>query len=425
MFLCYVLAAYYFVRWIDDESWKHYGLAMTATALALLAKASAAHIGLFFGILLITKIGLKALRQPRIWLFGAGALLPSIVWYKHAHNLWLTYGNSLGVSNETHWAGMDLFTNPTFILGIERAELFYVWMPTGVVLGLLALVMRSPTKAVRYSLYWLVAIEAFYLLAARTTSDSWATYYHVVSIPAVALMIGAGVDTVIQLRYQRSLLLALSIASIGLIVLLVITDLLSLSSFDMRLLFKLGALLGLSALMLIALFVGRTERESPSTSRFVRLNTAVIYFAIVCLAATSLYQIRMIRDDFQARAAEGSLFACSHQFAPAIPADVLIAASGGACVDPTGFPVAFNSSYMFYWLDRKGFSICIEKQSIAALKLLADRGARYFVAEKSAVKMKPGFDVELQMSFPLIMECKDAYLFQIQPPPSGTRTGNK
>lgn len=425
MFLCYILAAYFFVRWLDDESRKNYGLAMATTALALLAKASAAHIGLFFGILLFTKMGLKILRQPRIWLFGVGALLPSMVWYKHAHNLWLTYGNSLGISNETHWAGLDLFSNPTFILGIERSELFYVWMPTGVVLGFLALVLRSPTRVVKYSLFWLVAIEAFYLLAARTTGDSWAIYYHVVSIPAVALMIGAGVDAVIQLRYQRSLLRALSIASIALIVILAITDLLNLSSFDVRLLFKLGILLGLSALMLIALFVGHTEKESPATSRFVRLNTVVIYFAVLCLAATSLYQIRMLRDDFQARATEGSLYACSHEFSSAIPDSVLIVASGGACVDPTGFPVAFNSSYMFYWLDRKGFSICVEQQSIAALKLLSDRGARYFVAEKSAVKMKPGFEAELQRSFPLTMECKDAYLFQLQPPPNWMETGSE
>jgi hypothetical protein len=294
------------------------------------------------------------------------------------------------------------------------------------ILALLAIVLRRHAKPVKFCIYWLIAIGAFYLLAARTTSDSWAIYYHVVSIPAVALMIGAGVEAIIHLSYQRSLLWALSIASITLIIILALTDLLHLSSFDARLLIKLGILFGLSALLLTVLFLGRTEKEDIDSSRSLRLNALVIYFAIVCLAATCLFQIRKIRDDFQTRAAEGSLFACANQFRPLIPDNVLIGASGGECVDPTGFPVAYNSSYMFYWLDRKGFDICIEQQSIAALKLLTDKGARYFVAEKSAVKLKPGFDEELRRAFPLITECKDAYLFQLEPvTPNLTRTGIK
>lgn len=422
MFLSYLLAAYFFVRWLDDESWMNYGLALAATALTILAKASAAHIGLLFCFLVLSKFGLRALRQPRIWIFGAVSLLPSLFWYRYAHHLWLTYGNSLGISNETHWAGLDLFTNPTFILGIERAELFYAWMPTGLVLALLAIVLRKHAKVVKYCLYWLVAIGAYYLLAARTTSDSWAIYYHVVSIPPVGLMIGAGVEGLTHVKFQRPLLRALGVASVALIAILALVGLLHLSSFDVRLVIKLAILFGLSVLLLATLFLGRRERDEVIGSRSARLNTLVIYFAIVCLAATCLYQVRRIRDDFQLRAAEGSLNRCAREFAPAIPDNVLIAASGGQCVDPTGFPVAYNSSYMFYWLDRKGFDICVEQQSVAALKLLSERGARYFIAEKSALKMKPGFETELRQTFPLLMECEDAYLFQLKPIPTLTRT---
>jgi hypothetical protein len=69
---------------------------------------------------------------------------------------------------------------------------------------------------------------------------------------------------------------------------------------------------------------------------------------------------------------------------------------------------------MFYWLDRKGFNICVEQQSVAALRLLAERGARYFVAEKDALKQKPGFEMELRAAFPLVAECDEAYLFQLK-----------
>jgi 4-amino-4-deoxy-L-arabinose transferase-like glycosyltransferase len=415
MFLAYIVAVYYFLRWLDDDSWRNYGLALAATALAILGKATAAHIGIFFAMLVLSRWGLKALKQPRIWLFGAGALVPSFLWYTHAHKLWLTYGNSLGVSNETHWAGLDLFTNSAFILGIERAEVFYVWMPTGLILVVLAALLGKSEKAIKPSLYWLISIGIYYLIAARTTSDSWAIYYHVVSIPAVALMIGAGVEAITHLKYERKLLLLLILASVSLIAVLDFAGFMHLAGFNSRLLVKLSILCGLTALLLLLLLFKRDDKAAEVIgSRHARLNTLVIYFAIVCAAATFLYQVKEVREEFQARDAEGKLFACAQKFAPAIPENVLIVASGGACSDPTGFPVAYNSSYMFYWLDRKGFNLCVEQQSVAALKLLQTRGARYFVAEKSALRMKQGFEDELRRTFPLIAECDEAYLFQLR-----------
>jgi 4-amino-4-deoxy-L-arabinose transferase-like glycosyltransferase len=192
MFLCYVLAGYLFIRWLDNESrWYLFGACVT-TAAAILAKATAAHIGLFFALLILSKYGLSALRQLRLWLFAVGALLPGALWYRHAYQLWLQYGNSLGVSNEHHWAGLDLFTNPTFVVGIARSELLYVWMITGGLLAVAAVALKWREKPVQYGFYWLLATLVYYLIAARTTGDQWAAYYHVVSVPGAALLVGSG-----------------------------------------------------------------------------------------------------------------------------------------------------------------------------------------------------------------------------------------
>jgi hypothetical protein len=290
-------------------------------------------------------------------------------------------------------------------------------MPTGLILVLLAGLLGRNERVVRYSLYWLIAIGGYYLLAARTTSDAWAVYYHVVSIPAVALMIGAGVEAVRQLKYERRLLLLLILASVALIGILDFAGFMHLASFNARLLVKLSMLCGITALLLLLLFLNRRsagEEVEVIGSRHVWLNTLVIFFAGLSTAATFLYQAKEVREEFQARAEEGSYYACAQSFAPAIPAQVLILASGGPCSDPTGYPVAYNSSYMFYWLDRKGFNICVEQQSVAALRLLAERGARYFVAEKSALRQKQGFEEELRGAFPLVAECNEAYLFQLR-----------
>src|SRR6476619_801956 len=89
MIFSYIAAVYFFIRWLRTNTRSHYWLATFATALTLLAQAPAAHIGVFFGILLLEKYGLRAYRNVRVWMFGFLTVTPSILWYAHAKNLWL------------------------------------------------------------------------------------------------------------------------------------------------------------------------------------------------------------------------------------------------------------------------------------------------------------------------------------------------
>lgn len=357
MFLCYVLAAYAFIRWLDDNSWKHYGLALLATTLCILAKAPAAHIGLFFALIVLKEKGLVALRQIRLWAFAIVALLPSILWYKHAHNFWLTYGNSLGVSNETHVAGLKLFTNPSLIRGIFHIELFHVWMPTGLIIGAIAILVARSEKAAIYSLYWLLAILAFYLVIAYTTSARWAIYYHIFSVPPVALLIGLGVEALIAVNWGKNL----------------------------------------------------TRNWLP------QMNTIVVVLAIVCLSGTFVFQgLQIYRSTAQGAKDMEKLYQCAQEFKPAIPDNVLIATTAPATVDK-GRPIASNVPYMFYWLDRKGFNLFAENQSLQGIIDLSKRGARYFIAEKGYFKRKRDFESDLRRTFPVIRECQPAVIFELTP----------
>jgi len=108
-----------------------------------------------------------------------------------------------------------------------------------------------------------------------------------------------------------------------------------------------------------------------------------------------------------------------HEFAKEIegiiPKDTLIISSGGRCTDRDGYPVAYNASYMFYWLNRKGFSICEEEQNIETVQTLIKRGARFYLVEKSSLERKPGFLNALSDQFQLLNECSEAYLFHLLP----------
>jgi hypothetical protein len=359
MILCYTASVHFFLKWLKNAETKDFWLAAIATALTLLAKATAAHVGLFFAVLLVQKYGLSIFRQTRVWLFGLVSLLPAVIWYAHAKSLWKNYGNSLGVSNEYHWVGADFFTNSYFIKGILFSELSVVWVYFGLVVGAFAVVKGFREEIVRRSLLWLASIFVMYVVAARTTADDWASYYHIFSIPPAALLFGFGAGKFFE---------------------------------------AFGSLFN---------FYG----DFPAAEKLKKVVlVAAVGVSIVAAFALEAKQIRA--NLLQNRVADES-YACARQLRPALRREGLILVSGSHCVDPDGYQVAYNASFMFYWLDRKGFNVCTEEQSVEKVREFAARGAKYFVAQKSIVAQKNGFEAELKRAFPLVAECDEFFVFDI------------
>jgi hypothetical protein len=108
------------------------------------------------------------------------------------------------------------------------------------------------------------------------------------------------------------------------------------------------------------------------------------------------------------------LYACAEAFRPLIPEGARILVSGGPRADESGRPVAYNASYFFYWLDRKGFSLPAEDQTLEAVAALAARGAEYLVLEDAVLKARPGFKAELARAYPLLADRPEAALFKIR-----------
>ena len=351
MIFSYVAAVYFFLRWQENEKAKYFWPAVIFTALALLAKATAAHIGIFFAVLLLQKYGAGALRQTKVWLFGALTLLPAAVWYVHAKSLWKTYGSSLGVSNEYHWIGWDFFTNPYFIEGILRTEFFKVWMIFGLIVALFGIWRGAGEKVTRHMFLWLAAIFVIYLAAARTTADDWASYYHIFSVAPAALLFGIGLQKLWDyVKESRT-----------------------------RIIFK-GAVIALVA------------------------GSAI--FAL-------LYEAIRIRAEMLERHLTDKSFISAQQIKPELKKDGLIVASGGNCFDKDGYALAYNASYMFYWLGRKGFSICVEDQKIEKVREFSALGAAYFIAQRSHLNDAPGFETALRENFALVSEREDFLVFDI------------
>jgi hypothetical protein len=216
------------------------------------------------------------------------------------------------------------------------------------------------TEATRFSLFWLASILLFYILAARTTSEEWAVYYHAFSIPPVALLFGSSIERVWEFardfadRYSQRRLIG-NLSRIALILVVA------------------GAVLGSLALQ----------------AKQVRANL-----------------IENRKDPHPA-------WTFAHGVKPLMTADGPIIVSGGVCRDEKGYQVAYNASYMFYWLERRGWNICVEEESLAKVAELRALGAKYFVAEKKFMPADPSLMHDLEDRYPVLANADGFEVFDL------------
>lgn len=169
-------------------------LACAGTALggAILAKAPAACLGILFAWVVLRALGFAAVRRPAVYASAALALVPPLAWYAWAKHLYLLYGNSLGLSNEYPFLGLDMLFPPRFLLGIARWETLGVLTPFGWLLLVCAL--SAPLAELELPLAWYACAVVFFVAGARTTADDWAFYYHGIAVAPASVLCGAGFE---------------------------------------------------------------------------------------------------------------------------------------------------------------------------------------------------------------------------------------
>jgi 4-amino-4-deoxy-L-arabinose transferase-like glycosyltransferase len=413
MLLFYLLAVYYFLRWMESRSWWMYAFAMASFAMAILMKSPAAHLGIFFFLLLLRRDGLALFKRWELWLFAALSLAPAAFWYSHAYSLWKSYHNSMGVSNEDHWIGLDILRRPKVVLGLLAIEAVFVLGVGGLVVIGFSLAKRiRREKAFQTAVLWLASVLIYYVVIIRTAGQYWAFYYHIVSVPAVALLMGAGLQRLnTRFAWLGGLAACVTTAAIfldggradwskspG-----VLQDLLTPANVPAMLWLMVGSM----SLLTLAIFVIPGAKLAGSAAGSVLLGGA---FGLYLMVSGQL--IRASWNQFAVRSAEFTCVAC---FADKIAPGALIVSTGGICQDATGHRLASDSPEFFYWLQRKGFSTCEGEQSAAQLREFARRGARYFVAKKAAVREQPMLEQALKTDFRLLGECKTAWLFELGP----------
>ena len=296
-------------------------------------------------------------------IFGVLSVLPSVIWYTYCHQFYVLYGNSLGISNEHSWIGWDCFIHPNFPKGLITNEIFNVWMPAGILIAILALVFTKILKRdiTFIGILWFVAALFFYIITIRTTSQPWAFYYHIFSIPAGSILLGSAVIELYD-KYAPTLNLRKKII---------------------------------------------LSRATVVKSRIIILFLIILVssFGVSCFN----YLVKTKPSYFQT----SEFYVCRDSLKKIIPKNSLILASGGFDTGSAGYPLAYNKSYFFYWLNLKGYNISIEDQSIKNVLLFKRKGVKYFLAETKVLKSKSGFEEELRNKFKLLFECNGCLLFKL------------
>jgi hypothetical protein len=411
MFLAYVAAVYCFIRWLDDDSWWWYGWSLFWTTLAILAKSPAAHIGVVFVFLILYKQGLAPFRRLRLWVFAAAALLPNVLWYAHARSFWTVYGNSLGASNVKHWAGLELFTDPHFVLGISSLEVQFAWNAAGLLAVLLAALLAPRSRRFGLAAVWYAAIIVYYLAVARSVSRHWATYYHIVSLAPVALLFGAAASVCWDRLMQATLADRRKVATAAVLAVPAVALVaLAARAGSVRAALLAVALIGLGLILLPSSVRTRLVASAPTRAGVLWSAAATGALSILILAAPLISLQQTLQESHPHDAVP--LYEAAVKFRPLIAPGALIIASGSACPDSE------NGSYQiaefFYWLDRYGFSICQAQHTLPAVEAFRQQGARYLVVERHRdITGAPNFEADMRSHFRLLAETPAVMLFQL------------
>ncbi len=403
MLLGYVGAMYAFIRWLDDDRWGWYWTALALTSFAILAKAPAAHIGLGFLFLALWRKGPRVLTDWRLWAFAIAALVPPALWYARAREFWLVYGNSLGASNHRHVVGLVAITNPGYIRQIVGIDVHYIWSFAALLAVGIAVAVGPRLPGLGYGLLWYAAVFIYFLVIAGTSAYPWGTYYHIVALPPVALLVGwSGAVIARRLReqdlrdWQRA-----GIAFLGITVAAGAANH-----------FGLGAAIVLAAAAagaVLLVWQGRARAGNDPRTRQALATGALV--SCLFVGFVSLLKITAAeRHPHPARSI--AQYESARTFAPLIPSGVPIAVSGGYCVDAKT-ESAFESPWYFYWTDHKGFSLCTQDNTLATAHALAARGVHYYIVERWTFDWLPGFETAMRQNFTVLAETSDAVLFRL------------
>jgi 4-amino-4-deoxy-L-arabinose transferase-like glycosyltransferase len=195
--ICFFVAAlYFFQRWLDNQRLSALLVASACTAVAIMVKATSIQIGLIFAVLALERYGLPVLKRGGIWLAGAIAVIPGALWYAHARNLYLVYGNTFGIlsGGDSKFGNLEYWLSPSFYWQLAKIETEWVFGGLAVLIFCAGIAVALKNRQLHLVIVGALAVGIYYVTLARYTAVEWGLQYHIFAMPFAALAVGLGFD---------------------------------------------------------------------------------------------------------------------------------------------------------------------------------------------------------------------------------------
>ena len=190
MLMCTVAGVYFFDSWMRDDRLRNAVLAALLIALAGLLKIVALYIGIPLLFLVWRKWGNRLWTRWDLALWGVAVLGAVGSWYYHAHQIFVTYGNTFGIwmFGTNKWGMFDVLATPKwyndiFLKSIAERHLTYA----GFLPFLAGLFLPEQRRALRLFFWWFAGILFYFGLVA--VGNQVHEYYQLpFTIPAAVVM---------------------------------------------------------------------------------------------------------------------------------------------------------------------------------------------------------------------------------------------
>lgn len=170
MLICSVYGVYFFYKWVESDSIKHFILCGIFISLAALIKLPALYLGLPLLYIAYHKYGFNLFGKFKLYILALMIFLPAALWYYHAHQLFLNGGSSFGIwtYGQDKWGMFSLLTDPAwysdiFFKSIAERHLTY---PAFILFVWGLFIKRTHTNEKLFDV-WLIAVMIFIFIAAQ------------------------------------------------------------------------------------------------------------------------------------------------------------------------------------------------------------------------------------------------------------------
>ncbi len=327
--LCSLAAIYLFLVWTETGGQLAYWSSAVALGAAVLMKPLNLYLGLPLLYLCHQRFGWGFLRNWRFWVYAGLAIVPAVLWYWHAHRLWLEYGNT----NLSRWLlpwssfSTSLRSDQFFYRVMAKRFIYLITTVPGLPLFLLGLILRQP-RGIYLAHIWVAGFVTAVLIVPAGFAPH--DYYHLPMIIIASLLMGCAADYLWARKPLQDTLLPEPFTSKALV------------------------------LGLCLLIVGSAAQAMQTTYTMPRNLADQLAFAGRLRALTEPGSFLILGSSISRGLEPASPACCRHR-------------------EPDGRFLG-HEPVEFYQSHRKGWSIYYEDWSIELLETLRQRGARYFAS---------------------------------------------